>query len=138
MLFLIFNEYCYEGYIPFEVLSVSYDANLMAADETQAFPADYQSALNALHQAHPNWVFKPVYVGDTFDYAVGQQMAVASRALVSTYYNECFRSMLDRDYNWQTNTWNNGNQVGPARQKRLCAIIWIREIFLNENDIFYV
>lgn len=99
------NEYCYEGYIPFEVLSVSYDANLMAADETQAFPADYQSALNALHQAHPNWVFKPVYVGDTFDYAVGQQMAVASRALVSTYYNECFRSMLDRDYNWQTNTW---------------------------------
>lgn len=84
------NEYCYEGYIPFEVLSVSYDANLMAADETQAFPADYQSALNALHQAHPNWVFKPVYVGDTFDYAVGQQMAVASRALVSTYYNECF------------------------------------------------
>ena len=68
------NEYCYEGYIPFEVLSVSYDANLMAADETQAFPADYQSALNALHQAHPNWVFKPVYVGDTFDYEVGQQI----------------------------------------------------------------
>ena len=60
------NEYCYEGYIPFEVLSVSYDADLMEADETQAFPADYQSALNALHQAHPNWVFKPVMLAILF------------------------------------------------------------------------
>ena len=125
------NEYCYEGYIPFEVLSVSYDANLMAADETQAFPADYQSALNALHQAHPNWVFKPVYVGDTFDYAVGQQMAVASRALVSTYYNECFRSMLDRDYNWQTNTWKQWEPGWAGAVRRDCALLYGSEKFFK-------
>ena len=130
------NEYCYEGYIPFEVLSVSYDANLMAADETQAFPADYQSALNALHQAHPNWVFKPVYVGDTFDYAVGQQMAVASRALVSTYYNECFRSMLDRDYNWQTNTWKAWEPGWAGASEETVRYYMDPRNFLNENDIF--
>ena len=130
------NEYCYEGYIPFEVLSVSYDANLMAADETQAFPADYQSALNALHQAHPNWVFKPVYVGDTFDYAVGQQMAVASRALVSTYYNECFRSMLDRDYNWQTNTWKQWEPGWAGASEETVRYYMDPRNFLNENDIF--
>ena len=130
------NEYCYEGYIPFEVLSVSYDANLMAADETQAFPADYQSALNALHQAHPNWIFKPVYVGDTFDYAVGQQMAVASRALVSTYYNECFRSMLDRDYNWQTNTWKAWEPGWAGASEETVRYYMDPRNFLNENDIF--
>lgn len=130
------NEYCYEGYIPFELLSVSYDANLMAADETQAFPADYQSALNALHQAHPNWVFKPVYVGDTFDYAVGQQMAVASRALVSTYYNECFRSMLDRDYNWQTNTWKQWEPGWAGASEETVRYYMDPRNFLNENDIF--
>ena len=130
------NEYCYEGYIPFEVLSVSYDANLMAADETQAFPADYQSALNALHQAHSNWIFKPVYVGDTFDYAVGQQMAVASRALVSTYYNECFRSMLDRDYNWQTNTWKAWEPGWAGASEETVRYYMDPRNFLNENDIF--
>ncbi len=130
------NEYCYEGYIPFEVLSVSYDANLMAADETQAFPADYQSALNALHHAHPNWIFKPVYVGDTFDYAVGQQMAVASRALVSTYYNECFRSMLDRDYNWQTNTWKAWEPGWAGASEETVRYYMDPRNFLNENDIF--
>lgn len=130
------NEYCYEGYIQFELLSVSYDADLMAADETQAFPADYQSALNALHQAHPNWVFKPVYVGDTFDYAVGQQMAVASRALVSTYYNECFRSMLDRDYNWQTNTWKAWEPGWAGASEETVRYYMDPRNFLNENDIF--
>ena len=130
------NEYCYEGYIPFEVLSVSYDANLMAADETQAFPADYQSALNALHQAHSNWIFKPVYVGDTFDYAVGQQMAVASRALVSTYYNECFRSMLDRDYNWQTNTWKAWEPGWAGASEETVRYYMDPRNFLNEDDIF--
>ena len=130
------NEYCYEGYIPFEVLSVSYDADLMAADETQAFPADYQSALNALHQAHSNWIFKPVYVGDTFDYAVGQQMAVASRALVSTYYNECFRSMLDRDYNWQTNTWKAWEPGWAGASEETVRYYMDPRNFLNENDIF--
>ena len=130
------NEYCYEGYIPFEVLSVSYDADLMEADETQAFPADYQSALNALHQAHPNWVFKPVYVGDTFSYAVNQQVTTPARALVSTYYNECFRSMLDRDYNWQTNTWKQWEPGWAGASEDTIRYYMDPRNFLNENDIF--
>ena len=78
---------------------------LLDTDESQSFPADYQSALNALHQAHPNWIFKPVYVGDTFSYAINQQMGAPARALVSMYYNEGYRSLLDRDYDFRTNTW---------------------------------
>ena len=130
------NEYCYEGYIPFEVLSVSYDANLMAADETQAFPADYQSALNALHQAHPNWVFKPVYVGDTFSYAVNQQVTTPARALISMSQNECFRSMLDRDYNWQTNTWKQWEPNWAGASEDTIRYYMDPRNFLNENDIF--
>ena len=130
------NEYCYEGYIPFEVLSVSYDANLMAADETQAFPADYQSALNALHQAHPNWVFKPVYVGDTFSYAVNQQVTTPARALISMSQNECFRSMLDRDYNWQTNTWKQWEPNWAGASEETVRYYMIRA--LRMKMIFHV
>lgn len=130
------NEYCYEGYIPFEVLSVSYDAKLMAADETQAFPADYQSALNALHQAHPNWIFKPVYVGDTFSYAVNQQVTTPARALISMSQNECFRSMLDRDYNWQTNTWKQWEPNWAGASEDTIRYYMDPRNFLNENDIF--
>lgn len=130
------NEYCYEGYIPFEVLSVSYDADLMIADETQAFPADYQSALNALHQAHPNWIFKPVYVGDTFSYAVNQQVMTPARALISMSQNECFRSMLDRDYNWQTNTWKQWEPNWAGASEDTIRYYMDSRNFLNENDIF--
>ena len=130
------NEYCYEGYIPFELLSVSYDGDLMAADETQAFPADYQSALNALHQAHPNWVFKPVYVGDTFSYAVNQQVTTPARALISMSQNECFRSMLDRDYNWQTNTWKQWEPNWAGASEDTIRYYMDSRNFLNENDIF--
>lgn len=130
------NEYCYEGYIPFELLSVSYDGDLMAADETQAFPADYQSALNALHQAHPNWIFKPVYVGDTFSYAVNQQVTTPARALISMSQNECFRSMLDRDYNWQTNTWKQWEPNWAGASEDTIRYYMDSRNFLNENDIF--
>ena len=130
------NEYCYEGYISFETLSISYDTDVMLADQTTAFPADYQSALNALKKAHPNWIFRPIYVGDTFSYAVGQQMEVASRALVSTYYNECFRSLLDRDYNWQTNTWKQWEPGWAGASEETVRYYMDPRNFLNENDIF--
>ena len=130
------NEYCYEGYISFEALSVRYDTDVMLSDQTNEFPADYQTALNALKQAHPNWVFRPIYVGDTFSYAVGQQMAVASRALVSTYYNECFRSLLDRDYNWQTNTWKQWEPGWAGASEETVRYYMDPRNFLNESDIF--
>ena len=130
------NEYCYEGYIPFEVLSIGYETDLMLTDQTSDFPADYQSALNELKKAHPNWTFRPIYVGDTFSYAVGQQMDVASRALVSTYYNECFRSMLDRDYDWQTNTWKAWEPGWAGASEETVRYYMDPRNFLNENDIF--
>ena len=69
------NDYSSEGYIRIDYLQLDESGMmLLDTDESQSFPADYQSALNALHQAHPNWIFKPVYVGDTFSYAINQQM----------------------------------------------------------------
>ena len=60
------NDYSSEGYIRIDYLQLDESGMmLLDTDESQSFPADYQSALNALHQAHPNWIFKPVYVGDT-------------------------------------------------------------------------
>ena len=63
-------------------------------------------------------------------------MAVASRALVSTYYNECFRSMLDRDYNWQTNTWKQWEPGWAGASEETVRYYMDPRNFLNENDIF--
>ena len=91
------NDNSSEGYVRIDSLQLDESGiMLLDTDESQSFPADYQSALNALHQAHPNWIFKPVYVGDSFSYAINQQMGTPARALVSMYYNEGYRSFLDR------------------------------------------
>ncbi len=130
------NEYSSEGYVPFEKLTISFDTDVMLADQTQEFPADYQSALNALHQTHPNWVFRPIYVGDTFSYAVSQQMNTPARALINMYYNECFRSLLDRDYNWQTNTWKQWEPNWAGASEETVRYCMDPRNFLNETDIF--
>ena len=130
------NEYSSEGYIPFEKLTISFDSDVMLADQTQNFPVDYQSALNALHKAHPNWVFRPIYVGDTFSYAVSQQMNTPARALINMYYNECFRSLLDRDYNWQTNTWKQWEPNWAGASEETVRYYMDPRNFLNETDIF--
>lgn len=130
------NGYSSEGYILFELLQINAAVSLMDIDDTQEFPQDYQEALNELRQAHPNWIFKPVYVGDTFSYAVDQQMSVASRALISMSYNECFRSLLDRDYNWQTNTWTQWEPNWTGASEETVRYYMDPRNFLNENDIF--
>ncbi len=132
------NDYSSEGYIRVDALEFDASEAIMLTDTAGigSFPADYQSALNALSQAHPNWVFKPVYVGDTFSYAVSQQMDTPARALVTMSYNECFRSLLDRDYNWQTNTWTQWEPNWAGASEETVRYYMDPRNFLNENDIF--
>lgn len=132
------NDYSSEGYVRVDSLQIDYSSNiaLMDADESQSFPADYQAALNALHQAHPNWIFKPIYVGDTFSYAISEQMSTPARALVNMYYNEGYRSLLDRDYDWRTNSWKQWEPNWAAASEETVRYYMDPRNFLNENDIF--
>lgn len=131
------NDYSSEGYIRIDYLQLDESGMmLLDTDESQSFPADYQSALNALHQAHPNWIFKPVYVGDTFSYAINQQMGAPARALVSMYYNEGYRSLLDRDYDFRTNTWKQWEPNWAGASEETVRYYMDPRNFLNENDIF--
>lgn len=131
------NDYSSEGYIRIDSLQLDESGiMLLDTDESQSFPADYQSALNALHQAHPNWIFKPVYVGDSFSYAINQQMGTPARALVSMYYNEGYRSFLDRDYDFHTNTWKQWEPNWAGASEETVRYYMDPRNFLNENDIF--
>ena len=132
------NDYSSEGYIRMDSLQIdgSGDIMLLDADEVQSFPADYQAALSALQQAHPNWIFKPIYVGDTFSYAVSQQMSTPARALVSMYCNEGYRSLLDRDYDLRTNTWKQWEPNWAGASEETVRYYMDPRNFLNENDIF--
>lgn len=131
------NDYSSEGYVRIDSLQLDESGiMLLDTDESQSFPADYQSALNALHQAHPNWIFKPVYVGDSFSYAINQQMGTPARALVSMYYNEGYRSFLDRDYDFHTNTWKQWEPNWAGASEETVRYYMDPRNFLNENDIF--
>ena len=132
------DDYSSEGYIRMDALEFDASGDIMVADSAgiDSFPADYQSALSALQQAHPNWIFKPIYVGDTFSYAVSQQMDTPARALVTMSYNEGYRSLLDRDYNWQTNTWTQWEPNWAGASEETVRYYMDPRNFLNENDIF--
>ncbi len=133
------NDYSSEGYIRMDSLQISGEGSIMLLDanEVQSFPADYQSALSALQQAHPNWIFKPIYVGDTFSYAVSQQMDTPARALVSMLYlNEGYRSLLDRDYDLRTNTWKQWEPNWAGASEEAVRYYMDPRNFLNEKDIF--
>ena len=130
------NGYGYEAYVDADVLGTNARMMLLAAAAQPSFPASYQTYIDALQAAHPTWTFVPVMVGDTFDYAVSQEMAVPGRALVNTYYNEGWYSVLDRDYDASTNTWKQYEPgwVGASED----AVRWSMDPrnFLNEYNIF--
>ena len=130
------NDYSSEGYVLAESLEIGGESTIMPIDQTSDFPSDYQQLLDKLHEAHPNWIFKPVYVGDTFSYAISQQINTPARALVSMSYNECFRSLLDRDYNFKTNQWKQWEPNWTGASEETVRYYMDPRNFLNENDIF--
>ncbi|MDE5670918.1 MAG: SH3 domain-containing protein, partial [Eubacterium sp.] len=51
----------------------------------KGFPETYISSLNKLKQAHPNWNFEVLKVGETFSYSVSQERKSHSQQLIQNY-----------------------------------------------------
>jgi len=51
----------------------------------KGFPESYVSSLNKLKQAHPNWNFEVLKVGETFSYSVSQERKSHSQQLIQNY-----------------------------------------------------
>ena len=63
-------------------------------------------------------------------------MGTPARALVSMYYNEGYRSFLDRDYDFRTNTWKQWEPNWAGASEETVRYYMDPRNFLNENDIF--
>ncbi len=67
--------------IHFSAEAADYSAEL----RKKGFPESYVSSLNKLKQAHPNWNFEVLKVGETFSYSVSQERKSHSQQLIQNY-----------------------------------------------------
>ena len=65
----------------FSAQAADYSAEL----RKKGFPESYISSLNKLKQAHPNWNFEALNVGEDFSYAVSQERKSHSQQLIQMY-----------------------------------------------------
>lgn len=84
------------NYMPeYTTLNNSQNSNLIQTNVTdqafenalnaQGFPESYKKYLRAIHNNHPNWVFKAMMVGDNFDVAVATEKEISSIEISSGY-----------------------------------------------------
>ena len=84
------------NYMPeYTTLNNSQNSNLVQTNVTdqtfenslnsQGFPESYKKYLRAIHNSHPNWIFKSMMVGDNFDVAVATEKEISSIEISSGY-----------------------------------------------------
>ena len=67
------------------VFPASAATNYSSELRSKGFPESYISALNKLKQAHPNWNFEVLEVGEDFSYSVSQERKSHSQQLIQNY-----------------------------------------------------
>ncbi len=93
-----------------EDTSSGIDASAMTDEEfdaylkAQGFPADYISALTALHKAHPSWVFKAANTDLNFEDVITKESAPGV-AVVASSLPIYYRSKAAGNYNSSTGTY---------------------------------
>lgn len=118
------------------VLQPEYQYDAEFEKELQDFPSVYHSYLRQLHAVYPNWIFVPDKLNTSFDQALAEE-CVFPRKLVNMSADKIsWRSMADKVYNWNNNTWNLDavNWTGASRE--VVAYYLDPRNFLNANDIY--
>lgn len=101
----------------------------------EAFPESYKSALKALKQTYPNYIFLADYIDLTFNEVVENQM-LKHRKLVSMTDGKSWRALGPENYNWQTGAFNtySGNWTDASRE--MIAHYVDPRNFLNINNVY--
>lgn len=104
--------------------------------ELSAFPKSYQSAIQNLIQAHPNWTFVPMNTNLEWEEVLKNEM-VDARNLVETYQPDTWKSTEPKDYNMETGEWviKNGTNWVQASESIVKHYLDPRN-FLNEESVF--
>ncbi len=104
--------------------------------QLSAFPASYQSAIQKLIQAHPNWTFVPMNTGLEWAEVLENEMR-DSVNLVETYQPDTWKSTAPKDYDMSTGKWiiKNGTNWVQASESIIKHYLDPRN-FLTEDSVF--
>lgn len=149
---LVYNSTTYTGYVSSAYITVgtsssssssstSSDSDFEAYLTEQGFPESYKDQLRALHEAHPNWVFKAVQTGLDWSTVVdneinksGQIKNLVQCTSSSPHYN--WRSTTV-GYNISTDTWSTyDGSTWYAASDALVTYYLDPRVYLYERYIF--
>lgn len=80
------------------------DPDFEALLDAEGFPESYRPGLRRLHAKFPQWQFKTVPTGLKFADAVNI-MYTPGYSLIPNSYNDAWKSLDERYYDWYTNQW---------------------------------
>ena len=110
----------------------SYANSLIA----KGFPESYATALSALHDKHPDWIFEPVVTGLDWNTVIEKE-SVLGINMVPTSANDAQKSTASGAYNWSTNSWtilDGSSWVGAS--PAMIAYCMDPRNFFNETNIY--
>ena len=93
----------HEGYIvdSFLVKDDTIVEDTAFEEEIAEFPESYKIYLRDLHRIHPNWHFRPAFVGRDFQEAVDRESRLGV-SLIENYVNDAWKSIAEGAYDWET------------------------------------
>lgn len=101
-------------------------SELLFEQQVADFPVSYQAALTNLYNLHPNWIFKPVYIDDSWSTVISKETSPDSISLISK----------SSDKAWIKNyTVYDGSSWVPA-SSNIVAYYMDPRNFLTEQAIF--
>ena len=100
------------------------------------FPDSYREQLLALHKKHPNWIFKAVRTGYSWD-VLNKTARVTGRNLIDSTVTKKWRSKSKKVYDVSTKTWKtfDGGRWYQAKNSVIAYYLDPRN-FLTEDSIY--
>lgn len=97
------------GYVSASYVNLSSSSTSSSDDfetmlNNEGFPESYKVYLRNLHQAHPNWTFKSLQTGLSWNDVIKNE-AVLGRSLVQNIRDLSYRSTAAGAYNWTNDTY---------------------------------
>lgn len=125
-----FYENCY---VSTGLVTVTSDSGI--SDEV---PELYKSYIDKLKSAHPNWNFKFLYTGLSWDEVLENENVSGRSALQVPPYDKKYLSVTDRTYNPSTGTWTpiDGKTWFQASSDVVSYYLDPRNFLTKESDIF--
>lgn len=109
--------WAHSSYIKVTETASEIDPDFKEYLEAQGFPESYHSALLALHEKYPNWVFKAQHTGLDWEAVIKAESKYGYNTVHDSSSPSSWKSTEGSAYSWVTSTWtevDSGNWVAAS------------------------